>query len=354
MTGVTMWFNNWLERQTFLIVTSQWIMFTITCYILIMGIQDIIGPVALLAGSMENLFQNFIRAVDAQYVIKSDVTFTDDDSKRLFYLLRGPMPMLIFLHLSIIIINAICILSALICRADYFMKLDMLILFLIAIMDTVVFSILIYMDPKANLSMFIEELQKVQVNYTGAETKNFPTLLFNYLHQHFNCCGVHSYTEWFNPTINWKKQVTYDNVIYDIKLPISCCPNLLSNQLPDCAILKESHPPFIQGCAEILMDNSIFHTKSTSERLYALIYFIAHVTILSIYTINMNLIRQKGDILFLYHDGKLHTNNQQNDINDVNVADEVNNFNMKSFHTNDPLQVTVLNLQPSSNDSHFY
>ncbi|KAK4467364.1 hypothetical protein MN116_008866, partial [Schistosoma mekongi] len=277
MTRVTIWLNNWLERQTFLIVTLQCIIFAITCYILIICIQDIVGPIALLVGSMQNQFENFIQAVDTQYVIKSNVTFTDDDSKRLFYLLRGSIPALICIHLLVITMNAVGILLGMICRGDYFIKLNMLILCLIAIMDTVVFSILIYTDPKANLGMFIEELQKVQVKYTGAVTNNLPTLLFNYLHQNFGCCGVHNYTEWFNSTLNWEKQVTYDNITYDIKLPISCCPNLSSHQLPECAMLKESHPSFVQGCGDLLMNNPLFHTISDSEKLYPLIYFIAHV-----------------------------------------------------------------------------
>ncbi|VDP71799.1 unnamed protein product [Schistosoma curassoni] len=34
------------------------------------------------------------------------------------------------------------------------------------------------------VGMFLDELQKVQIQYLGAETNNFPTLLFNYVHQH--------------------------------------------------------------------------------------------------------------------------------------------------------------------------
>ncbi|RTG81494.1 uncharacterized protein DC041_0007705 [Schistosoma bovis] len=148
----------------------------------IMATRDIIGPIALLFESLENLFRGIVKAVDEQYT-KSNVDFT------------GPLPTVIFIHLTIILMNAICILFGLLFRAEYFMK--------------------------CSVGMFLDELQKVQIQYLGAETNNFPTLLFNYVHQHFHCCGMNDYTEWLNSTIKWKRMVTYDNTTYG-KFQNSC------------------------------------------------------------------------------------------------------------------------------------
>ncbi|VDP41571.1 unnamed protein product [Schistosoma mattheei] len=152
----------------------------------------------------------------------------------------------------------------------------MFILISLLIADAAVFLTWIYKDPKTSVGMFLDELQRVQIQYLGAETNNFPTLLFNYVHQHFHCCGMNDYTEWLNSTIKWKRMVTYDNITYEIKIPISCCPNLTNDRLPDCARLNSNYPPFIQGCGEILTYNPIFDTTSISERFYTLVYFVAH------------------------------------------------------------------------------
>ncbi|XP_018652750.1 hypothetical protein Smp_154170 [Schistosoma mansoni] len=90
----------------------------------------------------------------------------------------------------------------------------MFVLIGLLIADTAVFLTWIYKDPKISVGMFLDELQKVQIQYSGAETNNFPTLLFNYVHQHFHCCGMYNYTEWLNSTIQWKRMVTYGNITY--------------------------------------------------------------------------------------------------------------------------------------------
>ncbi|CAH8580357.1 unnamed protein product [Schistosoma intercalatum] len=260
MKKTTLWFNDWLDRQIFLIWTLEWMIATITLYIIIMATRDIIGPIALLFESLENLFRGIVKAVDEQYT-KSNVDFTGEEPQFLFRLLRGPLPTVIFIHLSITLMNAICILFGLLFRAEYFVKCNMFIIISLLIADAAVFLTWIYKDPKTSVGMFLDELQKVQIQYLGAETNNFPTLLFNYVHQHFHCCGMNDYTEWLNSTIKWKRMVTYDNTTYEIKIPISCCPNLTNDRLPDCARLNSNYPPFIQKFdCEVIHQKSLLHT----------------------------------------------------------------------------------------------
>ncbi|CAH8616202.1 unnamed protein product [Schistosoma haematobium] len=365
MKKTTLWFNDWLDRQIFLIWTLEWMIATITLYIIIMATRDIIGPIALLFESLENLFRGIVKAVDEQYT-KSNVDFTGEQPQFLFRLLRGPLPTVIFIHLTIILMNAICILFGLLFRAEYFMKCNMFILISLLIADAAVFLTWIYKDPKTSVGMFLDELQRVQIQYLGAETNNFPTLLFNYVHQHFHCCGMNDYTEWLNSTIKWKRMVTYDNITYEIKIPISCCPNLTNDRLPDCARLNSNYPPFIQGCGEILTYNPIFDTTSISERFYTLVYFVAHIITISLYVVKTTLLKQKSEILFLYHEGKLQTNNEEetyvnnnktldnNNNNNNNNNDIINTVNEQSIATNTVRGFGYDFVKPHKNDSHFY
>ncbi|CAH8533778.1 unnamed protein product [Schistosoma turkestanicum] len=346
-----------------------------------MATRDIIGPIALLIESLENLFHGIIKVVDEQYTTKSNIDFTDNESKCLFRILRGPTPLIVCFHLTIILFNAICIVFGLIYRGEYFMKCNMFILTSLLIVDASVFLTLIYKDSKLNIEIFLNELQKVQSHYLGAETNNFPTLLFNYIHQHFHCCGIHNYTEWLNPDLQWKRNVTYENKTYQIQIPISCCPNLTNDRLPRCAQSNPNYPPFNQGCSELLMNYPIFETTRISERFYTLVYFVAHIITISLFIVKTTLLKQKREILFLYHEGKICTEYDHelcvNNLNMMMIVDNEssgNNNNNRNNNNNNNQNILIDGLtersiignndmvrefgdesiRPDKSDSHFY
>ncbi|CAH8862451.1 unnamed protein product [Trichobilharzia szidati] len=298
------WFNNWLKRQNYIIVTLEFAIAILTLYTLLMAVRDIVGPTALLFESMDNLFHSIVMAVDKQYV-KSNVSFSDPESLNLYKLLRGPTPTLIFIHLLVIVFNSICIVLASICRADYFMKVSIIVMGFLLFADAGVFLTLIYINRKTHMYSFIRELELVQTEYLGAETNNFPTLLFNYIQQHLECCGIYTYTEWLNPSINWKREVTYNNVTYEIDLPISCCPDLNRTHPPSCAQVEICGHPFFQGCGEMLLQHSFFHTTSIPERLYTLLYFVSHILTVTLYIIKINLSERKNENQSLFYEGRL-------------------------------------------------
>ncbi|CAH8578008.1 unnamed protein product [Heterobilharzia americana] len=194
---------------------------------------------------------------------------------------------------------------------------------LLLIMDAGVFLTLIYVNHRTHLTKFVQELQTVQTKYSGAETDNFPTLLFNYIHQHLNCCGIHSYTEWFNSTINWKREVTYNNVTYNtfclrvqtrdktttqtrfsqISLDLLYVNDKLHDKSNMVSGWRKCTSGKHRGCGELLLQHTLFSTTNIPERLYTLLYFVAHVLTICVYVIKKDLTEQKGKNLFLYHEG---------------------------------------------------
>ncbi|KAA3670923.1 uncharacterized protein DEA37_0005600, partial [Paragonimus westermani] len=112
--------------------------------------------------------------------------------------------------------------------------------------------------------------------FMGANSSNFETFLFNFIHQRFHCCGVYSYTEWLNPTYSWSRQITYNGNVYDLRLPISCCSIVTPEQVPACALMCSNEEPFEMGCANRFSHMTLFRATQVPEKYYAIPFLLMH------------------------------------------------------------------------------
>ncbi|VDO82431.1 unnamed protein product, partial [Schistosoma curassoni] len=83
---------------------------------------------------------------------------------------------------------------------------------------------------------------------------------------------------------------------------------------------------------------------------------------ISLYVVKTTLLKQKSEILFLYHEGKLQTNNEEETYvnnnktldNNNNNNDIINTVNEQSIATNTVRGFGYDFAKPHKNDSHFY
>ncbi|KAF8569537.1 hypothetical protein P879_07876, partial [Paragonimus westermani] len=99
----------------------------------------------------------------------------------------------------------------------------------------------------------------------------------------FHCCGVHSHTEWLNPTYRWSRQITYNGNVYDLRLPISCCSIITPEQVPTCALVCSTEEPFEMGCASRFSHTTLFRATQMPEKYYAIPFLLMHVLLVFIY-----------------------------------------------------------------------
>ncbi|KER22336.1 hypothetical protein T265_14883, partial [Opisthorchis viverrini] len=60
----------------------------------------------------------------------------------------------------------------------------------------------------------VETISGLRKAYLGAVSTNFQTFLLNFIQQNFQCCGIYSFTEWFNPSYKWTRKVVYGGKEY--------------------------------------------------------------------------------------------------------------------------------------------
>ncbi|KAF7257347.1 hypothetical protein EG68_05146 [Paragonimus skrjabini miyazakii] len=215
--------------------------------------------------------------------MSSVVNLADKEAAIAYSRILRPMIYVFFTHQLIILINISFVLLGTCYRSVFLTHVSIVAMVLITLIEAIGFGYYLTNIQNWESKRTIQALGDMRPQFMGANSSNFQTFLFNFIHQRFQCCGIHSYTEWLNPTYNWSRQITYNGHVYDLRLPISCCSIVTSKQVPTCALMCSTEEPFEKGCASYFSHMTLFRATQIPEKYYAIPFLIMHMLLVFIY-----------------------------------------------------------------------
>ncbi|THD26673.1 hypothetical protein D915_002580 [Fasciola hepatica] len=260
----------------------QFLIPTVAVGLLLTAVGNSVAAGVLLFSDLESVLSQVSADVEAQYK-KPTVDFSSQETIDTYYHLLSPMVHVIFWHQVAIMANQLFMTASWSSNSKFLMHSSM---FMMAALATCEILLVTSWTEEARNEGYYEVLMALKnliTQFQGADSVNLPTLLFNYIQANFHCCGIFTFTEWYDPQLNWTRTAQYGINTYELRLPISCCPDISSEVVPSCALSCATDMPWQVSCAEYFSNRPLFRITWIPESSYAKVYLLLHLSILLMY-----------------------------------------------------------------------
>ncbi|GAA53610.1 hypothetical protein CLF_110615 [Clonorchis sinensis] len=199
------------------------------------------------------------------------------EAREIYQKVLRPLVSIIFVHLLLVIINGALLFLGMFCRARFLLHFAMVMMSLLFLAETICYIYYLVAWEQMEFDAMVDTISGLRKAYLGAISDNFQTFLLNFIQQNFQCCGIYSFTEWFNPSYKWTRKIVYGGKEYELRIPISCCPNVSADRVPNCALKCATEMPYEHGCANYFSKMKMFRITRLPEKYYVIPFICLHL-----------------------------------------------------------------------------